>query len=411
MSVDPDYESEPDQHHSYQRVDWDQESLPGQDEKDDEFDIAELSQQSIARRQQQLVDIDAESDGGDEDSKVVDAGPAQPAVDDDLAELTNPTPVGPRGFRFNARSVFATWSQCGLDATTIIARAKSVFGVRLKSWALGFEQHADGSPHVHGLFVLSGKFHCRNPLFLDLQNADGSATYHPNIRPVKPGTKSLERVFHYVCKGGNIRVHNNPLFQTSTNFVRRQVDFQKWVEFTSRHEQLRDIEWPISLPIPSRNDPSVSATLAKPKPSQKKRHLWLWGPPNWGKTFWLSTEFRLRRVFMRPSGSPTPFDAYDGEEVIIYDDVKMADVDISELQSCCNVWYTQTEVPGRVRYHTKFWPLKQIRTIIVLSNKDPMDIYAVDQAAFEARFNVINLNDYPPYGERDSEEDSTNLHL
>lgn len=393
----------------------------------------ELDLPSTQESGHQFVDLTADSDdeqpaqspagsqspasqsSGNEENKSVEPS-SDESIDADVADLTNDVPVGRRGFEFNARNLFATWSQCPMGAAAVIDLIKRKFPNSLKSWIVGVELHADGNEHIHCCLLFNGRVCFRDPRFLDLSDGSGNV-FHPNIRPIKPGEKNVRAVWHYCAKGGNFKYHNNPLFKDSTNFVKKHTDFQKWTEFTQRAHQLSDIEWPIELPWKKRDNPEEFATLARPTAFQKRRHLWLHGPPNWGKSLWLSIVFRLSRVYMRPDNSDKPFDAYQDEEVIIYDDVDMSGVKLTELQSIASVWYTQAQVPGIVRYTHKFWKLRQVRTIIVLSNFPPIDFYNKNYAAFEARFNVVDLGDYPSFtslyqsSERGAQEASTESNL
>lgn len=362
---------------------------------------------------------------GDEDVKSDHSVVIAPAAngsdfDDELAESTNDVPVGRSGFEFNARSLFATWPQCPLGATAVRQLISSKFGRSLKSWIIGVERHADGNEHLHCLCLFDRRVHFRSALFLDLSNGDEEhpVVYHPNIRPVKPGTKHLERVWHYCAKGGNILCYRNPMFATSTNFVKKHTDFQKWLDWSARTYELRDCQWPIRLPWKRRDDSTQFAELTYPLPSQKQRHLWIWGPANWGKSLWASQQFSLQRVYLRPDSSDKPFDGYADEEIIIYDDIDMSKVPLSELQSVANIYSYPCQVPGIVRYNCKYWKLQQIRTIIVLANFAPIHFYSSNYAPFEARFNVIDLADFPTYvsllAEAEGREDqapSSNLRM
>lgn len=350
------------------------------------------------------------SDSG-ADTKTVDSGSVE--LPDELAQSTNDVPAGRSGFEFNARSLFATWSQCPLEPDAVRELIHAKFSNSLKSWIIGIERHADGHRHFHCLCVFDQRVHFRDSRFLDLRDSDGNV-YHPNIRPIKPGQKHLERVWHYCAKSGNILTYRNPMFATSSNFVKKSTDFQKWLEWSTHTYELRDIQWPISLPWFRRDDSSQFATLDRPTASQKRRHLWLWGPANWGKSLWASQQFGMQRVYLRPSGSDKPFDGYRDEEVILYDDVDMEKVPLSELQSVANVYSYPCQVPGIVRYNCKYWKLGQVRTIIVLANFSAIHFYSSNYPPFEARFNVIDLSEFPAWTEINPDiniESKSNLNM
>lgn len=75
---------------------------------------------------------------------------------------------------------------------------------------------------------------------------------------------------------------------------------------------------------------------------------------------------------MAPINSEIRYDAYENESVIIYDDVVPSLVELIYLS---NVYYVETQYPGKIRYRTRFLELKVRRTLIVLSNYWPEHHY------------------------------------
>lgn len=166
--------------------------------------------------------------------------------------------------------------------------------------------------------------------------------------------------------------------------MRKKMDLDQWVRY-KQHGRASEVQWPIKL---------MDGTLvAKPKTMhEKKRHWFIWGKPDIGKTTWVQTQFAGQKVFCRAPDGDAPFDDYDGEEVIIYDDVNIENLR-SELIATSNVYSINTKVPGRTRYTTRYWPLEQLRTIIILGNDKPS--FYLD-GWWESRFNMLDLTNWEP---------------
>lgn len=125
----------------------------------------------------------------------------------------------------------------------------------------------------------------------------------------------------------------------------------------SQYQKLEEVTWPIVLPW---------VTIQKPvNEHDKKRHYWIWGPPNCGKTIVTQNIFEGKRVYFAQEGSYT-FEGYQDEDVIVYDDVTPS---IKEMEDVSNCWRSQRKRAGGNRYESAYWKLKQLRTMIVLSNK------------------------------------------
>lgn len=154
--------------------------------------------------------------------------------------------------------------------------------------------------------------------------------------------------------------------------------FPKYIEAVKKAKAwdvLKPITYPIDLKWCVLQDPAIAG---------KKRHFWIMGPPDSGKTTRIQDTFEGLRAYMVPK-TPHPFERYRGHEVIIYDDIIPGR---DELINISNVYKIDTHVHGHTRYHEVMWLKGQARTIIVLSNLWP--VYK-DDAAVNARFNWIDI--------------------
>lgn len=128
----------------------------------------------------------------------------------------------------------------------------------------------------------------------------------------------------------------------------------------------------------------------------KKRHWAILGPPDIGKSRWISQQFKGKAVYLRPAtDSPFEYGSYCQEQVIIYDDLVPK---WEEFVQVSNIHDVETHVPGKSRYRPNYFKEGQARVIIWLLNPFNLPSYARDdgqderQALFEARFNVLRWN-------------------
>lgn len=305
-------------------------------------------------------------------------------------------------FRFQRESVFLTYPRCPAPKEALRDFVNSQCNVR--AYAIGRERHSDGAYHLHAVFKFSSRLRVRDCRFFDLVYE--GVRYHPNIRGIgktKRGGSALQRTVEYCIKEGDYIGEHINFWKSSANFTKNKGDFDNWVAFNERRA-LREIPWPIALPFSSARRivpsplPCPPCTLTRPDARNKQRHYWLYGPPDWGKSKWLNEAFAGCKVYLRgTSRAKYPFDDYNGEQVIIYDDVKPK---FQEILSVSGLWSVPAMVYGDTRYKCRFWPMHKpddpysgVRIIIVLSNDAP----AYGKAAFDARFHVVNLEEFIPY--------------
>lgn len=278
---------------------------------------------------------------------------------------------GNHEFRLNAIKVFLTYAQCAnLQWKDVLERLEE-FGGGLEQYAISTEMHADGGRHIHVYAKWVKKVNLLNPRTLDVEG------FHPNIRRVKDVLGCVE----YVIKYGDYETSRLEIFQNSRNFCRKRLDHESWVQY-KHYKYLKSPNYPVALP-------QGLGLITKPKAGEKRRHWWIMGPPNCGKTKWVNDTFKECKVYIRPAGVQYPFEGYVDEEIVIYDDVNMWDL-LEELKAVTNTWNVGTHVYGPVRYHKQFWPIGKARTVIVLTNEKPQ---YYNMPAFLARFRIVEMED------------------
>lgn len=144
------------------------------------------------------------------------------------------------------------------------------------------------------------------------------------------------------------------------------------------------MQYPIDLPD--------GTQLLAPHGDERKRHVVIVGPPDCGKSYWLNRTFNGLSIYLRPNDERYPFDSYEGEEVVVYDDVFPQAV--GELIDVCNTWWVPKQVYGSTRYRNKFWPKGQARLVIIICNSLSQLPYA-RTPVFTSRFRVIRFPDAP----------------
>jgi len=275
----------------------------------------------------------------------------------------------PPGFRLSAKKVFLTYARCEESKADLLTHLKS-FGLLVR-YVVAREKHKpteeDPEPHhhLHAVLDFSSKIDTRDERFFDFRG------HHPNIQKCR----SYENSATYAMKDGDFLTATTLNIADPTNYRKRKEDFKAW-ETDNRRRGRDDVKWPIKL---------LNGAAYNPTTMGKKRHLWIVGEPDVGKSTWVQNVFANKKVFLR-SATDYPYEGYEGESVIILDDQVPT---WNEFTAVGNVYKIETHVFGKVRYTNNYWPLNTQMTMIVLSNDEPN--YGTHQAAFDARFNVVRI--------------------
>lgn len=311
--------------------------------------------------------------------KVAAKKTSEQGSDDELDAISRDTRLGEK-FRVNAKVVMLTYPQSGVLTE---AKVHETINARwpVKAYIIATELHEDGKPHIHFYVEFLNKINVVNPAAFDIVDSD-EQNHHPNVRTVQRKHKSA--VQHYVMKGGKFTEHKVDMFPTSRNFMRSHQDFTQWVRYR-KQAKMGPIKWPITLP----NGMLIEKPVSE---KEKKRHWIIKGAPDMGKTTWVNNQFAGQKVWLRPATDDLPFDDYDGQEVLIYDDVNVARLK-DELIAAANCWKLEQRVPGRTRYQPRYWPTDQLRTIIIINNDWPE---WKEEGWACARFNHLDLQHWIP---------------
>lgn len=309
--------------------------------------------------------------------------------------------VEEKEFRCQAKKLFLTYSQVNEDIahSDIIdflkERCEPYGG--LKDWIIAEERHKNGGKHFHVLFCILKKPNIRDVRFFDFEY---DKQYHPNIKKnSKKGDDWWLEKTEYCMKAGKYWYSDGlvlKMFPNSKGFTKKKLDHDNWVRFMRAMTPKEDIEWPITLPGVALEGPSQGSPFCW-EPHGKLKGLIACGETNLGKTTWLETTFQNASVYKPIPGVDYPFDGYEGQKHILFDDWddSWGHKGREMVINIMNVYRIETHVYGRTRYSAKYWPLHQERIVIILCNKVPDWVYLPDHEYFDpaiiSRFEIVHL--------------------
>jgi len=268
-----------------------------------------------------------------------------------------------KAFRLSCKKLFLTYPQCNVEKNDLLSFLK--LKAHIVAYYIGSEKHEDGNLHLHAAIHYAVKIDTKDVRCFDYKG------FHPNVQ----SARSWSSVVAYCTKGGDY-IHSVQLdVSDPTNYRKRKQDFEEW-ERDLQARQIVEVKWPVNLPNGDAYDPTTMG---------KKRHLWIVGAPDLGKTTWIQNTFAGQKVYLR-ANTKYPYDAYKGESVIVFDDLMPT---FTEIASVSITYKIPTTVYGDTRYRSVYWPLNTDIVMIVVSNKGP--VYGSADDAFNARFNVIYL--------------------
>lgn len=302
-----------------------------------------------------------------------------------------------KGFRFNGKNVGLTFPQCDITLEEF-KNALLLWTVPVNGYtkfAMGRELHEDGKHHFHVYLHYPKKLNLKRADSWDIYDSKTDKWYHPNITRFsnRSTQDQIDKWISY-CKKEGEWVQEGFLSKLFTfihwkDYAKKKKDLQLWEQDSKDHQRVK--AFPFALPN--------EVKIYKPDKDEngkfrKRRHWLLLGPPDCGKTYWMNKEFKGKRVHVRPKndkyGGPFERECYDGEDVVIYDDVVPK---LEELIDVGNVFEIKTQTYGGQRYGNNYWPLGQARVMVWLLNPDNLPEYAMRGAPrydiFKARFNFL----------------------
>jgi len=271
-----------------------------------------------------------------------------------------------RKFRFNARKTFLTYAKCPIRPEDFLSHFPLVD--RVATCFAKQERHQDGTLHLHAYVSFTQKLDLSSPQCFDLlermpangDGADGAGDlirFHPNIKRVA-GAEDLVRTYEYLCKDGVPPAElagKVDLYKFSKNFCNVFRDRTSWLNYRRGISQGKP-SWPIDGPS--------GQSFGNPQDAGKKRNVWLWGPPDSGKTKWLEEKVYCYQNY-KVGNNRYPFDLYCDQQIIVYDDLLPK---AQHLLVLGNTSKFARPVPGDTRYHQRIIPPGLALWTVVASN-------------------------------------------
>lgn len=280
-----------------------------------------------------------------------------------------------------AKGWFCTWPQCAVKKEDAL---DMLMPLGLDEYVIAEEEHLDGSPHLHAFLKLNKRVRWSATRF-DL------GEYHGNYQPAK----SWRAVQEYCKKDGDY------ISNIDLKAARQKQSKMKKEDLLKDPEALMDSGKlnPMQLCSFLKNSAAYKMLLQqKRKPPvempEKKRHFWIWGPSNTGKTTWLRNKMQEGEWFQMPTNND--WNGYSGEENLYIDEYK-GQLTVQELNRICD---------GGAKVNTKGGTtmLSWTPIVYVLSNFSPEVCYGrCDSALLDTllnRFQVGKMEEFakPTFG-------------
>lgn len=278
--------------------------------------------------------------------------------------------------RSSFKGWFCTWPQCPIGKNACLEELKGKF--QIEEYVICEELHEDGHEHLHAFFKLKSKIRFKPNLF-DVQG------YHGNYQPAK----SWRAVIQYVQKDGNY-ISNLDLKQAQNNHSKK----------IKPEDLLRD---PLELLDEGKLNPMALNNFIKnrdvyqmllnqkrlreiPKDIIKKRHHWIYGDSNSGKT----TYVRSKIMEDPDDWFQIPYNGdwkgYNGQRNLYADEYK-GQLTIQEINRICDGGAKVNTKGGTVQLA---WDV----TLWIVSNYQYSKVYKMDQVQLESFDNRFNLEEF-----------------
>lgn len=226
------------------------------------------------------------------------------------------------------KSWFLTYPQCPL-AKELVLKLLEPLGIA--EYTISEEKHDNGDPHLHACIILKKKARFKKDRF-DIKDLD--TVYHGNYQPVK----NLQKCREYVIKDGNyisnvdveaVKMHKPKLVKE--DYLKDPLDLldEGKLSFFQINNFLKNQDCYKML--------LARKTAIPPEEMpKKKRHHWIYGNSNTGKT----TMLRQKMVEEKENGwfqIPTNNDwkGYNGEKNLYLDEYK-GQLSLQELNRICD---------------------------------------------------------------------------
>ena len=222
---------------------------------------------------------------------------------------------------------FCTWPKCAIPKEFAL---KLLEEHGLKEYIVAEEKHEDGSPHLHAYLKLLKKKKFNAKMF-DLKDADGKE-YHGNYQKVR----DVLAVEKYVAKGKNYvsnidieaaEQHKSKLVKE--DYLKDPLELleEGKINFFQLNNFIKNQDCYKMLLNRKSNRPL--------KPLEKRRHFWIFGESNTGKTerLWKAMDEIEGGWFQIPTNND--WKGYNGEKNLYMDEYK-GQLTVQELNRICD---------------------------------------------------------------------------
>jgi len=276
------------------------------------------------------------------------------------------TPAGEPKIRWRGQTWLLTYAGDRIHWTHEYIYEYLINKLKLKilMYTIGREKFTNGTNHWHVWFRLSSPLDVENEKWgwIDEISCDykHAKDYHAEEYAMKDmDYKSNSGIDH---------------FPTSKKYRAQRDDQLEWLD--DRVAKARtELSWPIQI--------LDLYLMNKPDPGNKKRHVCIAAPPNFGKTLF-SNSLGNKNIF-DISASDHPLEGYRNEDLIIIHSIQL---DWYLLEWLTDTHARSMPAPGKQRYRQIKNKPGHCRNIIYLLNFIPN--YGQFQSAFEARFHIFN---------------------
>ena len=265
-----------------------------------------------------------------------------------------------------AKGWFCTWPQCSLTKEEALKILDDRFNGEIQEYIIAEEKHKSGDPHLHGFIKFKGRKRIKSRDF-DLDE------YHGNYQVAK----SWKAVARY-CTKENEYISNFNVESAIKKKGKLTVEDLKKDALDLLEEGRLN---PMSLNNFLKNQTTYKYLLNKRKfnrddasPVKKRRHEWLYGESNTGKTTILRDEMKddPDNWFQIPYNND--WQGYTNQEHLYADEFK-GQLKINELNRICD---------GGAKMNTKGGTITLANDVIVHIASN----YSIEECYNEARENI-----------------------
>ena len=307
-------------------------------------------------------------------------------------------------FRFNAKAVFLTYPKCTVGIHECMDFIKEKTG-KVKQMVVSRELHKDGDPHLHVYAEFTDKVNTANSRYFDING------FHPYI--TKPKSKYF--VIRYVCKkkdyeefGINVQEFLDKEKEKYVKGGKKKGKLKKCLEDVLK-DKIPLEKAVLKEPMLIMNYEKLKKNIQEWKADMKKlerekkvyfeyiqdlkrRHYWIWGQPDAGKTTFKNQLVKLYEGNAYQIPPNNDWVGYSGEKILFYDEFE-GRIDIDTMNTICDGNSGRINTKGGSKYLTTGNPL-----VFLFSNHKPEDcydkIFEYDNIKYRSlmrRFNVFEL--------------------